>query len=177
MEAMLGPGFSKIPGPVTIFPSETRYKVWVVLHLLSVLELSGPAWMLLKPYSPVRRTELSGPAWMLLEPYSLVRRTELSGPAWMLLEPYSQVPHATILGNEASPQRQHVRRLTGQHRRSSSYTRQRASLQSETSGSVGPAASLRSGLTGAPAFVGRSTSGRDFLTCCLLVSRVAERLV
>ena len=107
MEAMLGPGFSKIPGPVTIFPSETRFKVLVVLYLLSSTSNRGrfcmlrPCqvvkvgnrrdWMLLGPYSLVRRTELSGPAWMLLEPYSLVRRTEFSGPAWMLLEPYSLV--------------------------------------------------------------------------------------
>ena len=99
MEAMLGPGFSRIPGPVNIFPSETRFKVLVALHLLSSTrnrckkrtELSGPTWMLLELYSLVRRTELSGPAWMLLEPYSLVRRTELSGPAWMLLELYSLV--------------------------------------------------------------------------------------
>ena len=115
---MLGPGFSKNPGPVTIFPSQTRFKVLAVLHLLSSTrnrrrfcmlrpgqvglvrrtELSGLAWMLLEPDSLVRRTELSGPAWMLLEPDSLVRRTELSGPAWMLLEPYSLVRRTDLSG-------------------------------------------------------------------------------
>ena len=111
MEAMLGPGFSRNPGPVTIFPNETRFKVLVVLHLLSSTrnrcktrtELSGPAWMLPEPYSLVRRRELSGPAWVLLESYSLVRRTELSRPAWMLLELYSLVRRTELSAGMDAP--------------------------------------------------------------------------